>query len=84
METRSSEGKRVQFFTFRVLKLKDGRVFEDVESVQIAYGKYKGGQMLPENFCLDRSDEEIKNTLLDFVFAINSTLPTQTKKRRRK
>ena len=43
-------------------------------------GNTEGGQMLPEDFCLDWNDEEIKSTVSDFVFISNSTLSTQNKK----
>lgn len=43
-------------------------------------GNTESGEMLPEDFCLDWNDEEIKNTVSDFVFISNSTLPTQMKK----
>ena len=43
-------------------------------------GNTEGEQMLPEDFCLDWNDEEIKSTVSNFVFINNSTLPTQTKK----
>lgn len=68
-------------FTFRIYDGKNNPVSTDVDSIQIAQGKYSvAGQMLPEDLSLVKDDVAAKDTRLERLFARNVVLPTKTKK----
>ena len=68
-------------FTFRIYDVKNNPIPTDVDSIQIAQGKYSvAGQMLPEDLSLVKDDVAAKDTRLERLFARNVVLPTKTKK----
>lgn len=68
-------------FTFKIYDEQNNPVPTDLDSIQIAQGKYSiAGQMLPEDLSLVKDDLNTGDTKLDLVFRRNSVLPTRTKK----
>ena len=68
-------------FTFKIYDGHNNVVPADVDSIQIAHGKYSvAGQLLPEDLSLVKDDLNTGDTKLDAVFAKNSVLPARTKK----
>ena len=67
-------------FKFTVLDEQNNPVKVDLESIQIAQGRYSvAGQMLPEDICLVTDDLSNKDTRLKKIFTKNIVLPTKTK-----
>jgi molecular chaperone DnaK len=68
-------------FTFRIYDGQNNPVPTDVDSIQIAQGKYSvAGQMLPEDLSLVKDDLAAKDTRLERLFARSVVLPAKTKK----
>jgi len=68
-------------FNFRILDAQGNSFPVDVETIQIAHGKYSvAGQMLPEDISLVKDDHSIQDTRLERIFAKNSILPSKQRK----
>ena len=68
-------------FTFRIYDGQNNPVPTNVDSIQIAQGKYSvAGQMLPEDLSLVKDDVAAKDTRLERLFKRNDVLPAKTKK----
>lgn len=68
-------------FSFKILDQSGNVVETDLESIQIAQGRYSvAGQMLPEDLSLVKDDLIAKDTRLENLFTKNSVLPSRTKK----
>ncbi len=68
-------------FSFRIFDAKGVPVPLDVDTIQIAQGRYSvAGQMLPEDICLVIDDLSAKDTRLVPLFNKNVVLPNQTKR----
>jgi molecular chaperone DnaK len=66
-------------FQFRVFDRLNNAITCNLESIQIAHGRYSvAGQMLPEDLCLVKDDISARDTRLQRVFARNSVLPTKS------
>lgn len=69
------------FFTFRVYDGSNNPLKCDLDSIQIAQGKYSvAGQMLPEDLSLVKDDLSTGDTRLELLFSRNAVLPAKTKK----
>lgn len=67
-------------FALRILDAQGNQLPTDLDSIQIAQGRYNvAGQMLPEDICLVKDDHVAKDTRLQLVFAKNAVLPTKMK-----
>lgn len=74
-------GGAYNLFTFKVYNAANDEIPCDIETIQIAHGKYSvAGQMLPEDLSLVKDDVSLKDTRLERIFARNSVLPSRTKK----
>lgn len=68
-------------FTFKIYNAANDEIPCDVETIQIAHGKYSvAGQMLPEDLSLVKDDFALQDTRLERIFARNSVLPSRAKK----
>lgn len=68
-------------FTFKVVDSEGNFVPIDLDTIQIAQGRYSvAGQMLPEDISLVKDDLVAKDTRLEALFTKNSILPSRTKK----
>jgi molecular chaperone DnaK len=68
-------------FHLRVTDDKGDPVSIDIETIQIAQGRYSvAGQMLPEDISLVKDDLSIQDTRLENLFLKNSILPSRVKK----
>ena len=68
-------------FNFKVTDREGNPVLIDIDSIQIAQGRYSvAGQMLPEDISLVKDDLAIQDTRLEELFAKNSILPSRIKK----
>ncbi|MGF6871442.1 Hsp70 family protein [Paraburkholderia sp. MM5477-R1] len=68
-------------FTFKIFDAQGAPVPVDVDTIQIAQGRYSvAGQMLPEDICLVIDDVSAKDTRLVSLFNKNVVLPSQTKR----
>lgn len=68
-------------FTFKIFDAKGVPVPLDVDTIQIAQGRYSvAGQMLPEDICLVIDDLSANDTRLVPLFNKNVVLPSQTKR----
>lgn len=68
-------------FNFKVTDREGNPVLIDIDSIQIAQGRYSvAGQMLPEDISLVKDDLSIQDTRLEELFAKNSILPSRIKK----
>jgi molecular chaperone DnaK len=68
-------------FSFKILDQSGNVVQTDLETIQIAQGRYSvAGQMLPEDLSLVKDDLIAKDTRLENLFTKNSVLPSRTKK----
>lgn len=69
------------FFTFKLYDGQNNPVKCELDSIQIAQGKYSvAGQMLPEDLSLVKDDLTTGDTRLDLLFARNAVLPAKTKR----
>jgi molecular chaperone DnaK len=67
-------------FTFKIFDAHGNLVPTDVESIQIAQGRYSvAGQMLPEDICLVIDNVAANDTRLVSIFNKNTVLPSQAK-----
>lgn len=67
-------------FSLRILDSHGNDVPIDLDTIQIAQGRYSvAGQMLPEDIGLVKDDHVAKDTRLQLVFAKNAVLPTKAK-----
>lgn len=67
-------------FTFKIYNAANDEIPCDVETIQIAHGKYSvAGQMLPEDLSLVKDDFALQDTRLERIFARNSVLPSRGK-----
>ncbi|MEX3901076.1 Hsp70 family protein [Paraburkholderia sp. BR10954] len=67
-------------FTFRIFGAHGAEVPVDVDTIQIAHGRYSvAGQMLPEDLCLVIDNTSTRDTELVSLFSKNVVLPSQTK-----
>jgi molecular chaperone DnaK len=68
-------------FNFKVTDGEGSPVLIDIDSIQIAQGRYSvAGQMLPEDISLVKDDLSAQDTRLELLFAKNSILPSRVKK----
>lgn len=68
-------------FVFKIYNASNDEIPCDIETIQIAHGKYSvAGQMLPEDLSLVKDDVSIRDTRLERIFARNSVLPSRAKK----
>jgi len=68
-------------FTFKILDSNNDPVPADVDTIQIAQGKYTvAGQMLPESLSLVRDDPDNEGQILDPLFERNTVLPAKCKR----
>ncbi|ANB73629.1 hypothetical protein AYM40_15635 [Paraburkholderia phytofirmans OLGA172] len=68
-------------FTFKIFDAKGVPLPLDVDTIQIAQGRYSvAGQMLPEDICLVIDDLSARDTRLVPLFNKNVVLPSQTKR----
>jgi molecular chaperone DnaK len=68
-------------FTLRIFDAQGNPVPTDVDSIQIAQGRYSvAGQMLPEDLSLVMDDLDKKDTRLALIFPRNTVLPTTGRK----
>lgn len=68
-------------FTLKVFDSTGTQVTVDVDSIQIAQGRYSvAGQMLPDDICLVVDDMATRDTRLLPLFSKNVVLPAQTKR----
>jgi molecular chaperone DnaK len=69
------------FFAFKIFDGSNNPVKCELDSIQIAQGKYSvAGQMLPEDLSLVKDDLNTGDTRLESLFSRNSVLPAKTKK----
>lgn len=67
-------------FSLRVYDAHGNAVPTDLDTIQIAQGRYSvAGQMLPEDISLVKDDHAAKDTRLQLVFAKNAVLPSKAK-----
>jgi molecular chaperone DnaK len=67
-------------FTFKIYNASNDEIPCDIETIQIAHGKYSvAGQMLPEDLSLVKDDVSIKDTRLERIFERNTVLPSRSK-----
>lgn len=68
-------------FNFKIYNASNDEIQCDIETIQIAHGKYSvAGQMLPEDLSLVKDDLSLQDTRLERIFARNSVLPSRAKK----
>jgi molecular chaperone DnaK len=67
-------------FTFKIIDAQGNQIPTDVETIQIAHGRYSvAGQMLPDDISLVKDNLIEKDTRLQSLFSKNSILPSKTK-----
>lgn len=67
-------------FTFKILDAQGNQISTDVETIQIAHGRYSvAGQMLPDDISLVKDNLIEKDTRLQSLFSKNSILPSKAK-----
>jgi molecular chaperone DnaK len=67
-------------FRFRVFTKENDPVLTDLDSIQIAQGKYSvAGQVLPDDICLVKDDPAHQDTRLEVIFSKNQLLPARNK-----
>ena len=68
-------------FALKIYDAHNNPVPTDLDSIQIAQGKYSvAGQMLPHDLSLVLDDLDTGDTKLDCIFVKNSVIPAKTKK----
>lgn len=74
------QGDTYNLFTFKIYDGQNNPVASNLESIQIAQGKYSvAGQMLPEDISLVKDELSTGDTKLARIFAKNSVLPAKSK-----
>ncbi|MEQ1831260.1 MAG: Hsp70 family protein, partial [Pirellula sp.] len=69
------------FFSFTIYDAFNNPIPTDLDSIQIAQGKYGVvGQMVPHDLCLVSDTADGLDTKLDCIFPKNSVIPARTKK----
>jgi molecular chaperone DnaK len=65
-------------FRFRVFTKENNPVLTDLDTIQIAQGRYSvAGQVLPDDICLVKDDPSHQDTRLESIFAKNRLLPAR-------
>jgi molecular chaperone DnaK len=67
-------------FYFRVFTKENNQVLTDLDTIQIAQGRYSvAGQILPDEICLVKDDPARQDTRLETIFTKNQLLPARKK-----